>query len=230
MSTVAIIPARGGSKGILRKNLISIAGCPLVVWSIRQALAARAIDSVWVSSEDKEILDVAARYGANTIPRPAELSSDEASSESAWLHALETIEHLGHFVDCVVGMQPTSPLRSPDDLDNGIKVFRDNQCDSVLSVVEIEDFFIWRHDNSSTPKPINYDLDFRQRRQSIERQYLENGSFYIFKPDLLRKKNNRLGGKIGMTVMSKHKMFQIDSPEDIPLCEVLMTGYGLDRV
>src|SRR4051812_6659042 len=110
-ATVAIIPARGGSKGIPKKNLASLCGKPLLAWSILHARAAKRIDSVWVSSDDSEILSVAQAYGARGIRRPDELSGDEASSELAWLHALDHIEDSGMQVARIVGMQATSPLR-----------------------------------------------------------------------------------------------------------------------
>ncbi len=229
MSTVAIIPARGGSKGIPRKNLVPVAGKPLLAWSILQALAADTIESVWVSSDDEEILDIAIRYGASPILRPSELSSDDATSESAWIHSIDFIEARGQSVSCVVGMQPTSPLRSPEDLDKAVRLFKGGDFDSIFSAVEVEDFFVWRSEAENGTQPINYDFKTRKRRQNIEKRYLENGSFYIFSPKLLRAQNNRLGGKIGMSLMEKYKMFQIDNVEDVPLCGVLLNGFGLDK-
>jgi CMP-N,N'-diacetyllegionaminic acid synthase len=229
VSTVAIIPARGGSKGIPRKNLVPVAGKPLLAWSILQALAADTIESVWVSSDDEEILDIAIRYGASPILRPSELSSDDATSESAWIHSIDFIEARGQSVSCVVGMQPTSPLRSPEDLDKAVRLFKGGDFDSIFSAVEVEDFFVWRSEAENGTQPINYDFKTRKRRQNIEKRYLENGSFYIFSPKLLRAQNNRLGGKIGMSLMEKYKMFQIDNVEDVPLCGVLLNGFGLDK-
>lgn len=226
---VAIIPARAGSKGIPGKNLNPICGLPLLAWSIARARSAKLIDSVWVSSDGEEILAVAEKYGAVSIKRPPELSGDAASSESAWLHALEKIEHSGRNVDLIVGMQPTSPIREATDLDAAIGQVRREHLDSLLSVTEVEDFFNWRL-GPDGPESINYDYRSRKLRQMIEKQYLENGSFYIFRPEILRIRGNRLGGKIGMYVMERHKMFQIDNAEDIVLCESIMRGYGLDKL
>ena len=228
MGVVAVIPARGGSKGIPGKNLISICGKPLLAWSILHARAAQNIDSVWVSSDDKAILTVAEEYGAIPITRPAEFACDRASSESVWLDALDQIEATGVQVDYLIGMQATSPIRSGSDLDAAIRQLSRERLDSLLSVTEVEDFFNWRIGDNG-PESINYDYRLRKPRQSIEKRYLENGSFYIFSPDILRQHNNRLGGKIGLYVMERHKMFQIDNPEDMPLCEAIMRGYGLDR-
>lgn len=229
-STVAIIPARGGSKGIPRKNLVDFCGKPLIAWSILQALHARQIDSVWVTSDDDEILAVAETFGAMPIRRPAEISSDQASSESAWMHALEVIEDHGAAVDTVVAMQATSPIRESSDLDSGVLTLREQGYDSMLSVSEVEDFFTWRIGNNGSAQSVNYDYRNRKRRQQIEKRYLENGSFYAFRPEQLRRDNNRLGGRIGLFVMGRHKMFQIDSPEDIELCTAVMRGFRLDRI
>lgn len=229
MSTVAIIPARGGSKSIPGKNLILFCGKPLLAWSIMQARMANYIDEVYVSSDNDEILNVAEQYGAIPISRPESISDDRATSESAWLHALDEIEHSGKRVEFVVGLQATSPIRAFSDLDSALKQMRDDKLDSLLSVVEVEDFFNWRMGRGGV-ESIDYDYKFRQRRQDTENRYLENGSFYIFKPKILRVFNNRLGGLIGVHIMERYKMFQIDNPEDITLCEVIMQGYGLNRL
>lgn len=225
---VAVIPARGGSKGIPGKNLRLICGKPLLAWSILQARAAKAINSVWVSSDSDDILAIASEYGATPIRRPDVLSGDSASSESAWLHALEEIEGSGVNVDWMVGMQATSPIREASDLDMAIEQVRKDDLDSLLTVTEVEDFFNWRI-GPNGPESVNYDYRSRQRRQLIEKRFLENGSFYIFRPEILRIFSNRLGGEIGMHVMGRHKMFQIDNPEDIVLCESIMYGYRLDK-
>ena len=228
-STVAIIPARGGSKGISRKNLVNVCGKPLIAWSILQASNASYIDSVWVTSDDDEILAVAESFGARSICRPAVISGDEATSESAWLHALDTIEAQGVDVGLVVAMQATSPIRETSDLDGGVQTLQDKGYDSLLSVTEVEDFFTWQLGAAGAAESVNYDYRNRKRRQLIEKRFLENGSFYVFRPQQLRRDNNRLGGRIGMFVMGRHKVFQIDNPEDIDLCSAVMRGFGLDQ-
>lgn len=225
---VAVIPARGGSKGIPGKNIMPICGKPLLAWSIKHAQQSKYVDSVWVTSDDDDILSVAKAFGAEVIKRPVSLSGDKASSESAWIHALECIEEQGNKVGFMIGMQATSPIRGEDDLDRAIVKMYEEDLDSLLSVTEVEDYFNWRIGDNG-PESINYDYKDRKPRQAIETRYLENGSFYIFRPDLLRETNNRLAGKIGMHVMDRHKMFQIDNPEDIQLCEAVMQGFGLNR-
>ncbi len=226
---VAIIPARGGSKGIPNKNITNICGYPLISWSIRQALSSALIQSVWVTSDDSKILNVAKSYGSEIITRPEELSCDISSSESAWIHAIDEITSRSGSPDLVVGMQATSPIRDPEDLDKAIETLIENQYDSLLSTVEVEDRFTWNLENDLSLTSLNYDYKDRKPRQKLSKTYLENGSFYIFSPLLIKKHNNRLSGRIGMHVMDKHKAFQIDNFEDIKLCSAIMSAYGLDH-
>ncbi len=228
-NNVAIIPARGGSKGIQGKNLIDFCGRPLLAWTILQAKASHNIDSVWVTSDSEEILEVALAYGAGAIKRPLDISGDEATSESAWLHAIDYIEKNYCSIDLVLALQATSPLREPRDIVDAVDLYYSKNYDSLLSVVEVEDFFMWGM-VSGDLKSLNYDYRNRKRRQEIQKKYLENGSFYLFKPELLRNNHNRLGGQIGLYIMSKYKMFQIDHRDDIKLCESMMLSYGLDKL
>jgi CMP-N,N'-diacetyllegionaminic acid synthase len=223
---VAIIPARGGSKGIPKKNLINFCGKPLVSWTIKQALSVKSISSVWISSDSTEILNLAKDLGANTILRPKSLSSDTATTESTWNHALKIIEEKTGTVDMVIGLQATSPVRESKDVEKAIQIFKKSKSDSLFSAAEIGDFYIWQKKNKKLTS-LNYDYDNRGRRQDYTKQYVENGSFYIFKPQILKKLNNRLGGKIEISLMEFWKSFEIDSLEDLELCETLMKHYIL---
>ncbi|UPJ64838.1 acylneuraminate cytidylyltransferase family protein [Bradyrhizobium sp. 191] len=223
--TLAVIAARGGSKGIPHKNLLDLCGKPLIAWTVEQARAARGVNVVAVSSDSDAILAAAQAAGAVGVRRPDDISGDLASSESAWLHALDATEaSMGRF-ERVVALQATSPIREPGDIENALATFDRDHLDSLLSVCEVEDYFNWRI-GASGPEPINYDYRNRRMRQQIEKRYLENGSFYVLIPSLLREQNNRLGGKIGFHVMERHKMFQIDRPEDVKLCAAIMRSYG----
>lgn len=233
MRVSSIILARGGSKGIPKKNLIDFCGKPLLAWTILQSLSANEVADVWVSSDSQEILDVAEQFGAKPILRPVEISGDTQSSESAWLHAIDFIEGLSDHsdkIDYVLAPQATSPLRDADDFSNAIKQILDEGADSLLSVAEIEDFFIWKKEDNQNPVSVNYDYKDRKPRQQIDNRFLENGSFYIFMPQLLRDNGNRLGGKISLFKMDRHKMFQIDNSEDVQLSSVIMKGYGMDKI
>ena len=225
---VAIILARGGSKGIPGKNIIDFCGKPLIVWTIEQLQGAKGIDSIWVSSDSEEILSISQTCSAEIIHRPAEISGDVATSESGWLHALDYIENKVGCIDLVVAPQVTSPLREPSDIERGLRDFHKQKCDSMFSCSIMEDLFFWKKMPDGKLKSINYDYKNRKCRQDISKQYIENGSFYLFKPEALREYNNRFGCKIGMTEMKFWKMFEIDSMEDLKICEVLMKAFLLN--
>ena len=226
---VAIILARGGSKGIPKKNIIDFCGRPLIVWTIEQLQQANGIDSIWVSSDSEEILSISQDCGVEIIHRPHEISGDTATSESGWLHAINFIEDKNGPVDLVIAPQVTSPLREPSDIERGLRDFQQQRCDSMFSCSVAEDLFFWSKNSDGTLKSINYDYKNRIRRQDIPKQYIENGSFYLFKPEVLRQYNNRFGGKIGMVEMEFWKMFEIDSMEDLKMCEALMKAFLLDE-
>lgn len=224
---VAIILARGGSKGIPGKNIIDFCGKPLIVWTIEQLQHSKGINSIWVSSDSEEILSIGQTCGAEIILRPAEISGDSATSESGWLHALEIIESKVGMVDIVLAPQVTSPLRESQDIERGLSDFQEQKCDSMFSCSVAEDLFFWEKMSDGKLRSVNYNYRKRSRRQNIPKQYIENGSFYLFEPEVLKQYNNRLGGKIGMTQMEFWKMFEIDSIEDLKMCEALMRVFLL---
>ena len=223
-NVVAIIPARGGSKGIPNKNIIDFCGKPLIAWTIEQCLQSKYIDNVWVSSDSQNILDIAEKYGAKTIKRPDDISGDFATSESAWIHSIKIIEEDNN-IDFVFAPQVTSPLREAKDIDNAIELFQKENYDSMFSSSIVEDLFFWKKDKNNKLQSVNYDYLNRQRRQDVQEQIIENGSFYIFKPEILKKYDNRFGGKIGHSKMEFWKMFEIDNLEDIRMCRALMQEF-----
>lgn len=229
MNVVCIIPARGGSKGIPDKNIKMIAGKPLIQWSIEHAVASRAINvGVYVSSDSDDILRVAEKAGAIPLKRPDELSSDTATSESALKHAILEIRKSVH-VDYVVFLQCTSPIRKHDDIDNALATMIEQDADSLLSVLKIKDYFVWQDKISSFngASSLNFDYKDRKRRQDLPTQYLENGSIYIFKPQVLMNSNNRLGGKIALYPMEKFCSQQIDDDAEFMLCESILKGMSI---
>ncbi len=228
-NVVAIILARGGSKGILGKNIIDFCGKPLIVWTIEQLQHAKGIHSIWVSSDSEAILSISKGCGAEIIHRPAEFSGDSATGESGWLHAIEIIEDRVGDTDIVLAPQVTSPLRDSSDIERGLRDFYEQKCDSMFSCSVAEDLFIWDKKIDGFLRSANYDYKNRGRRQDVPKQYIENGSFYIFKKEVLRQCNNRLGGNIGMTHMEFWKMFEIDSMEDLKMCEALMKAFLLNK-
>lgn len=216
----SIILARGGSKGIKNKNLIIIKKKPLLYWSIIKSSNSKKIKYTWVSSDKKKILDFAKKNGAKTILRPKKYSTDSSTSESAWKHAINFIVKKKYKIDLIVGIQPTSPIRDSIDFDNAIKYFLKKKLDSLFSATKIHDFFTWSIYKGNIKA--NYDYKKRLRRQKIKKNYLENGSFYIFKKNYFLKYNNRLFGKIGAFIMEKKKSFQIDDLIDVKIINSLI--------
>ncbi len=227
MKITAIILARGGSKGLPNKNILNFCGKPLISWTIENCFNA-GISSVWVSSDSEEILEISKNSGAQLIKRPNSISNDNSTSEEAWLHAINHIESLqNNKIDFVFAPQVTSPLRETKDITNAIKIIDEQKLDSLFSSSVVEDLFFWEKDSSGTLESVNYDWKNRKRRQEISEKFVENGSFYFFKPEILKNNNNRFGGNIGFVKMEFWKMFEIDNKQDFRMCSALMKEFLL---
>jgi CMP-N,N'-diacetyllegionaminic acid synthase len=220
---VAIIPARGGSKGVPRKNLRPLAGKPLIVHSIEHARGASQVGAVFVSTDDAEIAEVSRRAGAQVVRRPAEISGDQASSESALQHALAEIGAQGTAPSLVVFLQCTSPLRSSADIDAAIGKLRQAGADSLVSVAPSHRF-LWE-ERDGAARPLNYDFTRRPRRQDWS-QFVENGSIYVFKPWVLKDLGCRLGGKVALHVMHPDSTWEIDTEADFAVTEALLRSHA----
>ena len=223
MKVVAFIPARGGSKGIYKKNVVDFHGNPLIEKTINVCKESVLIDEIYVSSDDREILDVADKCGAKTIKRPSELSQDTSSTEEAINHFIESVDG----IDLIVMLQVTSPLREVSDIDALIEKVIKDDLDSAFTASPLSDFFIWSM--KSPPESLNYDHNNRQRRQDVTPQIVENGSAYCFRAEKFKESNNRLFGKIGFSLMDSWKMFEIDNEEDLEICKFLYNLKGLNR-
>lgn len=224
MKTFAVILARGGSKGIPKKNIMEISGKPLVRWSIEQALNSSVIEDVYVSSDDFEILKCAEESGAIALTRPEELSSDQSSSEAGWLDALSRIHprHSGN--ESFFALQATSPIRDSFDFDLAHKIFVEDELDSLFSAEKIRDHYIWELAGDETV-PSNFKYSERGMRQNLKAKFLENGSFYILNKRKFLKNKIRQFGKLGVYEMPKYKSIQIDQMEDAMIAEALMMKF-----
>ena len=217
---LALIPARGGSKGIPGKNLKPLGGIPLLSWSLRQAAATPAVGRIVVSTDAEPIAELARREGAEVVQRPAGISGDTASSESALRHALDELRRLdGYVPDLVVFLQATSPLRRPDEIRRALETFEGEGADSLFSASPVHGF-VWRLQGEL--RALTYDPQERPRRQDIGEDLLENGSIYIFKPWVLDRFDNRLGGRVAVHRMDPLDSFQVDEPGDLELLEGLL--------
>jgi len=220
----AIILARGGSKGVPGKNIRPLAGKPLLGWTVEHATQSSRIDRVVVSTDDDAIAAVATTFGAEVMRRPAEFSGDTASSESALLHALDTLrDRESYEPDLVVFMQCTSPLRGRRDLDDAIERYIAEKADSLLSVVPTQKFF-W-HETENGPASLNYEYTERVWHHELPIYYHETGSFYIMRPALLRETGLRLGGEIVMFPMAVESAVDIDTEEDFLMAEHAMQAW-----
>ena len=219
MKIISIIPARGGSKGLINKNIIKIAGKPLITWTIEQSLKTKSIYKTYVSTNENQIANVSKQYGAEIIWRPEDICGDTATSESAIMHALDYFKEEQKMVpDYVVFLQATSPLRKRDDIEKAIKKIVNDEADSLISGSRLEDFLFWEERNGKW-ESVNFDYKNRGRRQNRKPQFVENGSIYILKPEILRKFNNRIGGKLTLYEMEFWQTWEIDTAADIDLIE-----------
>ena len=218
---IVIIPARGGSKGIPRKNVALFAGKPLIAWTIESALKAKLINKVVVSTDCDEIADVSKRYGAEIVKRPVDLATDESTSESALIHCLKQLQTDSN-LEYVVFRQCTSPLVTPNDIDEMIRHARENNYDSVFSAYEEHFMGRWK-DKGGEIAPVNYDPKNRKMRQGLKPDIVENGAIYVFKPDVL-KGGSRFGKDIGVYLMPWERSFQIDTLSEFQVIEKLMSA------
>lgn len=222
LKIVSIIPARGGSKGIPNKNIINIAGKPLIGWTIEQSINTNSINKTYVTTNDSKIAEISKEYGAEIIWRPENLSGDIATSESAILHALDYLKSTGTLEpDYVVFLQATSPLRKPDDIQKAIDRIIVDGADSLFSGAIFEDLLFWVNKKGAW-ESLNYDYKNRGIRQDRNPQFAENGSIYIFKPEVLKEYNNRIGRNFSLYKMQFWQTWQIDTEEDIELVEYFL--------
>lgn len=214
----AIIPARGGSKGVVGKNLRHVGGQSLIG---RAIAAVSQLDRVVVSTDDAQIAAAARAAGAEVIDRPADLSGDTASSESALLHALEVLQSQDRLPDITVFVQATSPFIDPADISRAVKLVREGQADVAFSVTASH-AFLWR-EGPDGPTGVNHDAAQRLRRQDRDPEYRETGAFYVMRTDGLQNHRHRFFGRLAMVEVSAVDALEIDTEDDLRLAEAQVT-------
>jgi CMP-N-acetylneuraminic acid synthetase len=227
MKTIAIIPARGGSTRIPRKNLAQLAGKPLIAYTIQAALAARHIDGVFISTNDAEIAAVARDYQAKVIWRPDELCTATSPTEPAIQHAVDQIEqNQGHRVEIVILLQATSPLRGTKRIDQAVDLLRQSGCDAVASVVPDIHYYFLHELGPDSRLDLGFDPNHRLRTQDIPPKYRENGAVYAMTRSQIMDRECRMGGDVRALVMDEYESIDVDTPLDLQLCEtILQSGY-----
>ena len=218
---LAIIPARGGSKRLPRKNILDLCGKPLISWSIEAALKSKYISKVVVSSDDEEILNISSNFGADIIKRPYELANDTATTFDAIKHTINNLEKY----DYIVLLQPTSPLRNENQIDEAIELLEEKQADAIVSVCEMDHSPLW---SNTLPKDGNMRGFLREeilnkRSQDLEKYYRVNGAVYICKTDkLLENKSFFLKDNIFAYIMDRKSSIDIDEEIDFEIAKVLI--------
>jgi len=208
LKVITLIPARGGSKGIPKKNIIDICGKPLIAYAIEASLKSES-SQTWVSTDDDEISKISREYGAKVIKRPNEISTDNATSESALIHFTDQVKEF----DIIIFLQATCPFVIADDINDALIAMKN--FDSVVSVSKF-DQFLW-----VGSKP-TYDLNSRKRRQNREQTFVETGSLFATTRKNLLKSQNRISGKIGFVEVPKWRSIDIDTYEDLELARKIM--------
>jgi len=222
----AIIMARGGSKGIKKKNLKKIAGKPLIYWTLKYCLKQKFLDKVWVCSDNEEILDYVKNFKKiKTVKRPEKFARDDSAIEPGLLFCISEIEKK-YKVKNIFFLQATSPVRHKNSLKNAFQLFTKNKLDSLFSGNENHNiFYSWSMKKNALISNYNYKL--RPRRQKIQIPIVENGSFYIFNCKKFKHYRNRLFEKIGYFKQSLLESFQIDDKNDFYLINLILKNHKL---
>ena len=222
---LAIIPARGGSKRLPRKNVLDLCGKPLIAWSIEAALKSKYISKIIVSSDDEEILNIAKEYKADFIKRPDELASGTATTFDALKHTLENVEKY----DYVVLLQPTSPLRTEKHINEAIELLEEKNADAIISVCEMEHSPLWSNILDKNLDMSNFLSDevLNKRSQDLPKYYRLNGAIYICKIDkFLQNRGFFLKDKVFAYIMDKKDSVDIDEEIDFKLAQFCLTLQG----
>jgi CMP-N,N'-diacetyllegionaminic acid synthase len=217
---LAIIPARGGSKGIPKKNIKLLKDKPLIAWTIEEAKKSRFLDKIIVSTDDEEIMKVSKKWGAE-VPflRPSELAQDDTPGIAPVLHALEYFSDYEY----VVVLQPTSPLRLAEDIDNAIYLCEKNKSNFCVSVTESKIIPDWmfRINNQGVLEPLN-SREIPYQRQKVKQTYVLNGAVYVGRKEALIKNQSFLTPETIPYIMPNNRSIDIDDIIDFEYCEYIL--------
>lgn len=231
MQVLGLIPARGGSKGVPRKNARTIAGKPLVTWTAEAALAADRLGSVVLSTDDQEIADIAGGVGVE-VPfiRPASLAGDETPMIDVILHLLAWADGAGRSFDALCLLQPTNPLRTASDIDRAIGLMEESGADTVISTMEIPhehhpDWAFVTCDDGDL-RLANGGTEPIARRQDLRPAFHREGSIYVTRTDVLRARSSLYGSTVRGLPIDPERSANIDTPADWERAEALLLAAG----
>ncbi|MDN5130961.1 cytidylyltransferase domain-containing protein [Aliarcobacter butzleri] len=216
MKIVSIIPARGGSKGLPGKNIIDLAGKPLIAWTIEASLKSKYITKTIVSSDDNNILEISKKFGAVTIKRPDELALDTTPSEPVVEHILKSLKNVEHY-NYLVLLQPTSPLRNEKDIDKAIELLIEKNASALISTKLIDNKILkaFKNNESGYIEGISNNIYPFMRRQDLPNVFMPNGAIYIVSIKDFLKTKRLFTDKTISFEMSEEKSFDIDTKEDL---------------
>jgi len=224
---LGLIPARGGSKGLPRKNIKPLLGKPLIAWTIEQALASKYLDILIVSTEDKEIADISKKYGAEiSFMRPKELAKDNAKGIDVVLHVIDWLKENDKRkqYDLLMLLQSTSPLRTKEDIDKAIELLFLKEAKAIVSVCEVDHHPLWANtlpENGCMKNFIRKEI-MNKNRQELPVYYRLNGAIYLAYCDYIREQKSFLGSETFAYIMPKERSIDIDDDIDFRLAKILL--------
>lgn len=221
---IAIIPARGGSKGLPGKNIRQMNGKPLIAYAIEEALKAKHIDRVIISTDDEEIARIAVEYGAELpFMRPAELASDTAMAVDNYIYTIGRLEkESGKPIDAFVVLQPTSPLRIAEDIDGAVELFEDKNADSVISYCQEAHPVTWHKFLDEEGHFVDIFDSNIKNRQDNRVSYYPNGAVYVFRTSIIRERRYYTSNSYAY-IMPRKRSIDIDFIEDFEYAEFLLS-------
>ena len=229
LEVLGLIPARGGSKGVPRKNARLLAGQPLIAWSIKAALGSHHLSRTIVSTDDGEIAEIAASAGAE-VPfiRPPELAADDTPMIDVILHALDWAEENARQVDALCLLQPTNPFRTAADIDSAIEEFDRSGADTLFTVLPLptDHHPLWAYvdDGNSGLKLVDGSTEPVSRRQDLPASYHREGSIYLARVDSIRRNRSLYGSKVVGFPVDPDRSVNIDTKEDWQRAEALLAN------
>jgi len=230
-SVLAVIPARGGSKGLPGKNIRLLQGKPLIWHTIQQARASKCLQKVVLSTEDDRIAQMAAGYGVQVIRRPPELARDDTPTLPVLQHAVKYLEEFeSERYGAVILLQPTSPLRKAEDIDRAFDMFLQTGCGCVVSVCELEHPAHWMYTiQQGQLRPLLPGAAEIKRRQDAPKVYRLNGAVYVTRIDTIMVEHKVIGDNARPYIMPPERSIDIDTELDLQLAELIMEQAKSDR-